>query len=263
VKSIWREYGLIAILIVISVTGYFAFNEHKEELLAFSLETVGSHLVDMVDDPVARERLAVAFTAFRDRVANQEVAPEEVELVTASLLNLTTSGERLGVEDVDMVVDLWEPAVTDVPRPKVTSAVEWDRTAARVNKAVLLAREAMLAMPSDSLRRHTMHFSTSESGAIRLSVDSDATVFLRGTDTSELPMLVRVDSTLSKRHLRLSEWIAARKAGLDVNRDMDSLTRVIELGIFADIDTMRLRLETENLVPRTLVAPKTSVVDNQ
>lgn len=247
-KAILREYGLIAILIVISVSGYLAFNEHREELIAFSLDTVGSHLADMVDDPVARERLAVAFGTFRERVANREVAPEEVEFVTASLLNLTTSGERLGADDVDMVMHLWEPPAVELPKPKAPNTVEWNLAAARVNEAISIANMAISSMPADSLRQRAILFSTNDSGAIRISVDADATVFLTDTQDTAMPTLIRIDSTLKERHIRLSRWISERKAGL---------------GISADIDTMRLRLETENLVPRTLATPKTSVVDNQ
>ena len=262
-KAILREYGLIAILIIVSVSGYLAFTEHKEELIAFSLDTVGSHLSEMVDDPVARDRLAVAFSTFRERVGNQEVPPEEVEFVTASLLNLTTSGERLGADDVDMVMHLWEPPAVELPKPDAPSPVDWNLAAARVNEAVSIANKAISSIPADSLRQRAILFSTNESGAIRISVDSDATVFLTDTHDAELPTLVRIDSTLKERHVRLSNWILKRKAVNERALAVDSLARVIELGIFADIDTMSLRLETKNLLPRTLVTPKTSAVDNQ
>lgn len=229
-KSIWREYGLIAILIIVSVTGYFLYGKHKDDLVAFSLDTIGTRLEAMVDDPVARDRLAVAFDAFRERVESREVDPVDVEHVAANLLNLTTSGERLAADDIDMVVDLWEPRAAEIPRPPKPTAEEWNRRALRVNEAISVAEKALVSIPRDSLRGHLFRFATNDRGAIRVVVEDDVSAFV---------MLDSVD-----RHARLSQ-------------------RTIQMGIFADIDTMKLKLEAMKVVPRMLEPQRPSEIESQ
>jgi hypothetical protein len=56
-----REYGLIALLIAVSVGGYLLFERNKEDLLSFSLDAIGTKLVNLVDDETAKIRIAEAF----------------------------------------------------------------------------------------------------------------------------------------------------------------------------------------------------------
>lgn len=117
-KSIWKEYGLILLLIVVAVGGYLIVDRNKEDILAYSLDAIGTRLVSLVDDDVAKRRIALAFESFKSRVANDEVSQEQVELVAANILNLSTSGARITPEDAELILNLNEEALlADLPVP--------------------------------------------------------------------------------------------------------------------------------------------------
>ncbi len=70
-----REYGLIALLIAVSVGGYLLFERNKEDLLSFSLDAIGTKLVNLVDDETAKIRIAEAFKRFQQQVRDNELRP--------------------------------------------------------------------------------------------------------------------------------------------------------------------------------------------
>ncbi|MDA1029266.1 MAG: hypothetical protein O3B41_09475 [Bacteroidetes bacterium] len=105
-KSSFREYGVILALIVVSVSGYLLFSQNKEDILAYSLDILGTKLVALIDDETAKQRVAEAFSRFQEQVMNQEVSAEQVELVAANVLNLTNSGTRLSLEEAELVLTM-------------------------------------------------------------------------------------------------------------------------------------------------------------
>lgn len=121
-NTIWKEYGIIAVLIVIAVGGYLIVDRNKEDILAYSLDAIGTRLVALVDDDVSKRRIALAFDSFKRRVANDEVSSEQVELVAANILNLSTSGARITPEDAELILNLNEEALlADLPVPDPAS----------------------------------------------------------------------------------------------------------------------------------------------
>jgi hypothetical protein len=101
--TFFRDYGLIAVLICFAVGGYFLLGDEREDVLASSLDALGSRLTALVDDDEAREQTELNMEAFKAAVAANEVAPEEVEQFAANVLNLSASGAKLSAEDADMV----------------------------------------------------------------------------------------------------------------------------------------------------------------
>lgn len=105
-KKFWKEYGLVGVLIVIAVGGYFLLGENREDILARSLDSIGERLMELVDDREAKAKTADAYANFKDRVAAKEVTPDQFERIAASVLNLSTSGAKLSSEEVEMVLSL-------------------------------------------------------------------------------------------------------------------------------------------------------------
>ncbi|MCH8961036.1 MAG: hypothetical protein IH820_06845, partial [Bacteroidetes bacterium] len=82
-NKLFREYGLIIILILVGIVGYLALRGEEQNILAHSLDGIRNRLVAMVDDVASREAIAVRFDRFKDKVLGQEVSPGEVENMAA------------------------------------------------------------------------------------------------------------------------------------------------------------------------------------
>ncbi|QXD16993.1 hypothetical protein GQ464_008685 [Rhodocaloribacter litoris] len=112
-RNLWREYGLIVALIVVAMAAYLVYNQHRERLLASSLDLIGSRLVAMVEGSENhRGTVARLFDQFKKQVLQREVTPVQVEYVAANVLNLSSSGAKLTPEEVRLVL---EPALASVP----------------------------------------------------------------------------------------------------------------------------------------------------
>jgi len=118
-KKVWREYGMIAVLFIVAVGGYFYVGEHKEDILSYSLDAIGDRLVQLVDDPGSKAQIADAFDRFKARVLANEVPTDQVETIAADVLNLSTNGEKLSSEEAEMVLQFsMEPLAAALPIPE-------------------------------------------------------------------------------------------------------------------------------------------------
>lgn len=117
-KKFWKEYGLVGVLVVVAVGGYFLLGENREDILALSLDSIGDRLMELVDDREAKARTADTYANFKAKVAAKEVTPDQFERIAANVLNLSTSGAKLSPEDVEMVLSLaMEGEVNVLPIP--------------------------------------------------------------------------------------------------------------------------------------------------
>lgn len=109
-KSALREYGVILTLIAISVTGYYLFTQNKEDILSYSLDILGTKLVNLMGDDASKLQVAQAFERFQERVANQEVSSDQIQFVAANVLNLTQTRSKISAEEAEILL-------SDLPVP--------------------------------------------------------------------------------------------------------------------------------------------------
>jgi hypothetical protein len=175
-----REYGLIALLIAVSVGGYLLFERNKEDLLSFSLDAIGTKLVNLVDDETAKIRIAEAFKRFQQQVRDNELRPDQIEYVAASVLNLTKSNARISPEEAEMVLAanlVDQPTALPAPQAADREARETftlsDADQVQLGKrieSILLFAEAV--QKSDSANLHLVHFESDDKG-IRIALDTE------------------------------------------------------------------------------------------
>lgn len=126
-RTLWREYGLIIILILVAMVGYLVVRGNEEDILAGSLDGLRDRLVAMIDDVASRQAIAAHFDRFKERVLAREVSLEEVEHVAANVMNLSNSGSTITPQQAALMLDMAssEPrTLLPMPETPETEAVE-------------------------------------------------------------------------------------------------------------------------------------------
>ncbi len=175
-KTFAREYGLVTVLIVVGLVGYVLYDQNREDVLSYSLDVVGERLLALVDDPVMKEALATRFAQYKRDVLEEDVAPREVEQFAANVLNLSNSGEKLTMEEAELVLAdvtyLPEPAGS-LDAPAVPQVQQKEALGERLHTLLVFHREMEEAMPQDpETRREWMrHVRVVAENGLHLAVD--------------------------------------------------------------------------------------------
>lgn len=113
--DLWKEYGLITVLIAVALGGYFLIGDRREELMDHALDVLGSRLVELSAREDDRDDIARQFALFQERVERDEVSPEMVEAVAANVLNLKARGAVITPEEAELM--LFAEPVEPLPSP--------------------------------------------------------------------------------------------------------------------------------------------------
>lgn len=103
----WRivkEYGGIALLLALAAFGISYYTSHRESALEASLGFIGDKLLALVPDGENKQNLAALYNDFKQQVLDRKIAPQQVEQVAASVLNLTQSEAQLTPEQAESVL---------------------------------------------------------------------------------------------------------------------------------------------------------------
>ena len=224
-----REYALIGLLIAVAVTGYVLFDSNKEDILSFSLDAIGTRLVDLVEDESAKDRIADAFDQFQIKVANNEVRPEQIEYVAANVLNLAKSNTRISPEEAEFVLAggvFDEPASLPTPAPP-TSNQGFAFEVGSADRAELGKRlESMVLFAdavgeSDTTVTHMIHFEAGDAG-VHVVLDTefgmrlDTGTFQDITQSLEASKLLKWESQLKDKRRKIFEMREAESEMLRV-----------------------------------------------
>ncbi len=129
-SKLFREYGLVIIIILVGIVGYLTLRGNEQDILSSSLDGIRNRLVAMVDDVTSREAIAAHFDRFKDKVMAKEVSPEEVENMAANVLNLSNSGSTITPGEAEMMINhaSFAPEATLLPTPEPPEPSEADPT---------------------------------------------------------------------------------------------------------------------------------------
>ena len=105
-KKILREYGAVALVIGVAMVAYIVYQQNRSDILTYTLDTLGSRLVELVDDDDKKASVRNRFAEIKGRVLNKEITPAEVEALAANVLNLSAAGSKLTADEATMMLDM-------------------------------------------------------------------------------------------------------------------------------------------------------------
>ena len=105
-QKLWNEYGIVALLLIVSVGGYLSLGDQKEDFISAPLEAINARFDQLLANDTDREEFGDSFAVFEKQVREGNVPPEQIESVVATLLNMQASGAHLSTEDAQMVISL-------------------------------------------------------------------------------------------------------------------------------------------------------------
>ncbi len=257
-RELLREYGLVIALIVVGMAGYLFFYEHKDDVLATTLDALGEQLIALVDEEAHKEALAARFDAFKQRVLAREVDPGQVESMAANVLNLRNSGEQLTPEEADKVLEwslaeapplpdppeaeAWPapPAPREAPQPPVRSegtatavpapAPEaFEALGERLAAVLAFNKEVHKVTRKEAARQKKMaenlQYGCDESGELKLTVDATLMAELHG----EMAQLDQEMKRLEKHKLIVKKKHLAREMQAEkvrIERELEAVSRL-------------------------------------
>jgi hypothetical protein len=100
----WKDYGVIAVLLAVALGGYYLIGDRREELMDYTLDMLGTRLVELSAREDDRDAIARQFALFQERVEREEVSQEMVEAVAANVLNLRVRGAVITPEEAELML---------------------------------------------------------------------------------------------------------------------------------------------------------------
>jgi len=105
--EVFRKIGLFLLVLIISAGIYLVFYAEKEvrqDVLEYSLTLMGNKLLAMVTDGVGKNKLTELYEGFKQKAKQGNVAPEQIENVAASILNVSNTESSLTPQQAEGVL---------------------------------------------------------------------------------------------------------------------------------------------------------------
>jgi len=227
-RNLWREYRLIAVLIVVAMASYVLYNRYRQDILAYSLNAIGDRLVAMVDgDAGARGVVTERYERFKQRILRREVAPEQVESMAANVLNLSNSGASLTQQEAEMVLEpIPHPNPPPESEPRLESSIVDEqalhKTGLRLGEMLVFNKEMTAAVSENPEARKKLaeNMRYHLDGGIGITLDDDAQAMF---SEREWAYMTKAMKRLQERHRirwddRLAESIRERRAHIRAER---------------------------------------------
>ncbi len=247
-KRFFQEYGLIVALAIVGVVSLIFYRSIDRFNLEQALDNIGAQLLNVVEDAAEKQNVRDLYAAFKQRVLNNEVSPEQVELLTMNVLNLSNSGETLTEEEAKAVLELSfggassiaasldEPVESAAIEPEETPEIPEPAEEVEVTVRALEVSDAASVAPKNAAPVPGVERSDLTHLGKRLHVllDFDKAVDeVRASGTGDFMVV-------SRRHL---DNMGGAQIVIDVKM-RDEMSRVTTV----DMEDLLVELETANLV---------------
>ncbi|GEM_PF-3354331 len=190
-RNFWREYGLIAFLIVIAMAGYLFYYQARGDVLATSLNMVGDRLITMV---LGGERASGLIDQFKtnwlgqdDHARPSDFTPAEADTPVTDEA-LTTNGGIGSPPPPPHSSAAATPAPTTPPEPTASPLAS-----AGAGDMSVFAEEIRRVFPDDPELRQKLseHVHLSFEDGLRITIDPEAKQLMREEDRKQFFAAIR------------------------------------------------------------------------
>lgn len=113
-----RKIAFVLITVALTAVLYWVFfadSRSKQDVLEYSLNLLGKKLLAMMPDTSDTRPVISLYDDFVNRVKNKEIAPEKVESVAATILNLSSLDTMISPKEMELMIrlSLADPRITD------------------------------------------------------------------------------------------------------------------------------------------------------
>ncbi|MDZ7331140.1 MAG: hypothetical protein ONB31_04130 [candidate division KSB1 bacterium] len=105
----FRKIAFVLITVALTAVLYWVFfadSRSKQDVLEYSLNLLGKKLLAMMPDTSDTRSVASLYGDFVRRAKNKEVAPEKVESVAATILNLSNLDTVISPKEMEAIIQL-------------------------------------------------------------------------------------------------------------------------------------------------------------
>lgn len=218
--NVWREYGVIAVLLVVAVGGYLVVSRGDRDVVTAMMDRLSEQLLGMIPDASARASTQATLLNLRDRVDQRSVQPEQLEQLAANVLNLRASGSELSQDEARLVIELaleeasalsspGDPVLLQAPpeTPPRPSRADLVQVARRLDRVLSIYSDVRQAAPADS--------SVDDIPPVRFYASDGLRVVI---DERLRPMLPPTPESEEAPEKRIIEWQAQLAETVQANR---------------------------------------------
>lgn len=260
-----KNIGFVLAVLVISFGIYWLLyvdRQSKGEALEYAMHLLGDDLMAMVPDGPAKDAVQQRFDEFTSDANEGHLSAEEVQMVSANILNLKNTASTITPDQAEAVLDLSLRTPMRIGRGEVEdkdkksserlSKKERERLGKRIESLHDIS-ERLRVTVWDSLKEKEKSCCTRFRIAedLKLAIDAELEDELLQSELKELTTELKA---LEKE--KLIEWRQDfdedfRKEMEDMEREMEKLKAFTEKELAEDLKEMNLELleELKNIVP--------------
>ena len=135
---------IISLIAIVFVAIYLAMDRFKDSQISDFLREKGQELLAQIDNQQQREELQSEYNQFVEKVAQQEVPPEEVERFVSGMINLNQAKEKLNKDEFR---NIFEKNLETAARVKPTTSVsdksneKWQKLHQRLKDIIVFEKK--------------------------------------------------------------------------------------------------------------------------
>jgi len=102
-----KKVGFILLVLVISAGFYwFLFMDRaaKQDALTYTLDLLGTRFIELVSDKDGKKSVETLYRDFVEKAQHRQIPPENIEFITANILNLSNLGEPITTEKAEALL---------------------------------------------------------------------------------------------------------------------------------------------------------------
>ena len=108
-----RDFGLILSLgLIIAIGSYWFVKEMPMDGIEHYIDLLGDKLMALIPEEQEKQELAAIYDAFKTKVREKKISPENVEQIASAIINLSIASDSLTLSEAEALIQI---AIREVP----------------------------------------------------------------------------------------------------------------------------------------------------